>query len=195
MEACPAPRGGRGRRTVRVCRYRVDAADRIITVSGDWAGFARANEGRAVRAEAVLETSLWRHITGLENRLVYRQIMDYVRSRGRSVRFLFRCDGPEARRLVGMRVAPERHGGCCFETAILLERRRPRLPLLDVRAPKSPDVLALCNWCMRADCGPLGWRALDDPWVQRNAGDPDHPPHPVFTICPDCLTALRHALR
>ncbi|HMP75450.1 MAG TPA: hypothetical protein PKE12_04040 [Kiritimatiellia bacterium] len=178
-----------------MCRYRVDAGDRIIAVSGDWAGFARANEGRAVCADAVLETSLWRHITGLENRLVYRQIMDYVRDRGRSVRFLFRCDSPETRRLVGMRVAPALDGGCCFETAILLEHRRPHLPLLDVQAPKSTDVLALCNWCMRADCGPLGWRALDDPCVRRTARDPAAPPRPVFTICPDCLAALRHALR
>jgi hypothetical protein len=172
----------------------VDAEDRIVGISGAWDKFARENDGRSLVGRAVLNANLWQFVTGLENRLVYRQIMDYVRARTRVVRFLFRCDGPDHCRLVGMRVAPEPNGGCSFETSILCEHRRPHLPLLDARSPKSSDTIALCNWCMRADCGPLGWRDLSDPAVRAMLREPTDAPRPVFTICPECLAAIRHAL-
>lgn len=178
-----------------ICRYRVDGDDRLVAIEGDWDRFASANRGNAVEQRKVLGYSLWHFISGLETRLVYRQIMDYVKARRRIVRFLIRCDGPRWRRLLGMRVAPEPGGGCVFETAILLQHAQRTLKLLDTACAKSGETVALCNWCMRMDCGPLGWRALDDLWVRRNVLLQNPPPRPIFTICPDCLTAVRHALR
>lgn len=184
-----------GRRGLYVCRYSVDPADRIRYIGGDWEAFANENQGQALEPDRVLDRALWSYINGLENRLVYQQILTYVRTRRRVVRFLFRCDGPHVRRLVGMRVAPEADGGCSFESAILLLHRQKPLALLDARVPKTTDTIALCNWCMRADCGPLGWRPLDDRCVERGVFASAAVPRPVFTICPDCLAALRHALR
>lgn len=181
-------------RRLTVCRYEVDTEDRIVRVGGAWDAFALANDGEALAGRTVLGKNLWQFVIGLENRLVYRQMMDYVRDRTRVVRFLFRCDGPDQCRLVGMRVAPEPGGGCSFETAVLCEHPHPHLPLLDIHIPKSANTVALCNWCMRADCGPIGWRDLADPAVRSTLVDPFGTPRPVFTICPDCLAAIRHAL-
>ena len=178
-----------------VCRYSVDPQDRVRFVGGDWTDFAVANEGLALDKSQVLDRCLWRFISGLENRLVYQQILSFVRLHKRVVRFLFRCDGPQERRLVGMRIAPEPDGGCCFESAILHRHRQKHFALLDLRGPKTNDTVALCNWCMRVDCGPLGWRTLDDQCVHRSVFVADPGPRPVFTICPDCLAAVRHALR
>jgi hypothetical protein len=182
------------RRQPPTCKYSVDAQDRIVSISGEWDDFARENHGEPLSEPALLKQNLWKFIAGLENRLVYRQIMDYVRARRRAVRFLFRCDGPNHRRLAGMRVSPEPEGGCSFETLILRERPRPYLPLLDTRCPKSSDTIALCNWCMRADCGPLGWRDLFDPTVRATLHALSGTPRPFFTICPVCL-AIRRALQ
>lgn len=172
------------------CTYRVDEADCLIAVGPHWTRFAHRNGGSGLQPGTVLRTSLWRHITGLENRMVYAQIMQHVRETQRTFQFCFRCDAPDRQRAMRMEVTPAGSGHCDFTTVTLHERPRHYWGLLDPRSPKEEHLLLICNWCMRVQAGPSTWYEDTDARLKLQLRDRATWPRPVFTICPDCLDRL-----
>lgn len=176
------------------CTYRVDESDCLVEVGHHWRQFAHRNGGAGLQPGSVLRTSLWNHITGLENRLVYAQILRHVRETRRAFQFCFRCDSPDRRRAMRMEVNPAGAGQCDFTTVILQERTRPYWGLLDPLSPKEEQILLICNWCMRVQAGPSVWYEDTDARLKLRLQDRAIWPRPVFTICPDCLERLTREL-
>ena len=176
------------------CVYTIDAGDMIVSVDGSWSLFARENEGQAAATRRVLHTSLWNHISGLENRMIYKEILDGVRETLRPVRFPFRCDAPDCRRDLEMVISPLPHRACRFQTLLIHAEPRPRLHFLDPHAHRTGLAVLVCNWCMRVEDLQGKWIELDKAIRVMRLEKAREPAVPAFTICPDCLDSVKQRL-
>lgn len=176
------------------CIYEIDAHDRLVGLSGSWSDFAERNGGSHVQAEYVLHTSLWKHIAGLENRLLYSEILACVRAHRRKVRFTFRCDGPTTMRELQMDIALAAQHACRFTTVTLRESEQPYLALLDPASEKSDECLSVCNWCMRIQAHATVWCDLRAGMGRLGLLGLTRWPRVSFTICSDCLGRLAERL-
>lgn len=176
------------------CVYRIDEDDCIVAVGGDWRRFARANHGAGLGPARVVGTPLWDHIAGLENRLVYVQVLESVRENGHPVTFVFRCDAPDCRRDLEMTVSPRPRGECEFQTTVVRHVPRHPLRILDPRSPRNRDTIMLCNWCMRTQLDDDLWQDIESATEALCPHGARAVPQAAFTICPDCLLRIRAAL-
>lgn len=174
--------------TVAGCAYAVDGHDRIVAVDDAWIQFAMDNDGESLVADRVLRRNLWDFVRGIENRLIYKRILDHVRLAGESISFEFRCDSPVMERHLRMEVTPLLENGCLFQTRpVRCEAREPVL-LLSRVVQRSLCSVAICGWCMGVEVAGR-WSGLTEA-ADRLAGDAPAWPSLAHTICPICFERL-----
>jgi len=139
--------------------YRIDVHDVIDEVSESFAVFARQN-GAAGLEENVLGTSLWGHVLGSEVQAVYRDLLAHARRTGRPVVFPYRCDAPDCRRFLQMRMRRLEAGAIAFESRVLREEARPSVDLLEVGRQTEPGLLVMCAWCRKIEAD--GWVEIEE---------------------------------
>jgi hypothetical protein len=175
---------------VETLSYAIDDQDRLIKVDDGYYRFAEENGWSG--AGASLGRSLWDFVAGHEVKKLQRLLLRRVREGVRDVELPFRCDGPDVRREMDIRIAADRTGRVVmFSARVRAEEdwEEPQ-PLLDPRAPHDDeDFLPMCAWCDRF--------LVDGEWVEveeaakrlelfRRSEMPtlDH------GICPQCSGAL-----
>jgi len=145
--------------TVEKLNYAIDEEDRLIRVDDGFYRFAVENGWDG--AGDVLGRSLWDFIAGHDVRKVKRLLLRRVREGVRGVELPFRCDGPDVKREMDIRIAASNSGRVVLFSARLrseVERPEPQ-PLLDPRAPRDEgDFLSMCAWCDRF--------LVDGEWVE-----------------------------
>ena len=131
--------------------HRIDAADLIIHVNDAWCSFAQDNDGAALVPETILGTPLWRHMGGFSIVRLYQIICDRVRRRRQTAVFPFRCDAPDCRRHLEMRIEPLSGASLEFCSQVTRAESRPHEPLLAASRPDpgSTELLLMCSWCNR----------------------------------------------
>ena len=80
-----------------------------------------------------------------------RILIRRIRSEVREVELPFRCDGPDVRREMDLRISANATGRLVLFRATMrdeLPRAEPQ-PLLDAAAPRSAETLEMCGWCDR----------------------------------------------
>jgi hypothetical protein len=89
-------------------------------------------------------------------RLLVRRIRDGVGD----VELPFRCDGPEVRREMKIRIVARPGGRVVLFSARMRSEEARDLPqlLLDPETPRSDEVLEMCGWCDRFE--------VDGEWVE-----------------------------
>src|SRR5262249_31062547 len=79
-----------------------------------------------------------------------RLLLRRIREGARDVELPFRCDGPDVRREMDIRIAADRSGRVVmFSARVRSEQRREPQPLLDPRSPRDGQFLPMCAWCDR----------------------------------------------
>lgn len=139
--------------------YRIDAHDVIDEVSDSFAEFARQN-GAAGLEEKVLGSSLWDHVLGAEVQAVYRDLLAHARRTGRPVVFPYRCDAPDCRRFLEMRMRRSEAGSISFESRVRREEARAPVDLLEVARQTEPGLLVMCAWCRKIEAD--GWVEIEE---------------------------------
>lgn len=89
-----------------------------------------------------------------------RILLRRIRSEVRAVELPFRCDGPDVRREMMIRISANSSGRLVLFTASLrdeLPRAKPQ-PLLDLTVPRGEETIEMCGWCDRF--------FVDDEWVE-----------------------------
>jgi hypothetical protein len=169
----------------------IDRRDRISSVNRSWLAFAAEN-GWEVSADRLLATPLFSQIVGAETRHIYR-LIDRVRETGRPRRFSYRCDSPDCRRLMEMRITGKGRGELEFRSRVVRLERRDPIVLLDTAVPeRSADTLTVCSWCkaVRTD---HAWVEVEDA-VRRTGMLADAPPPRIsHGICPTCSEHMLQA--
>jgi hypothetical protein len=144
--------------TVETLSYAIDDQDRLIKVDDGYYRFAEENGWK--EAGSSLGRSLWDFVAGQDVRKLQRLLLRRIRDEVRDVELPFRCDGPDFRREMDIRIAAARSGRVVLFSARLRseeEREEPQ-PLLDPNTPRDTDFLQMCAWCDRF--------LVDGEWVE-----------------------------
>jgi len=171
--------------------YLLDPSDRIAKVSASWGDFARAN-GANDLAEGAVGRTLWEFITDSNVRHLYRQILTRAR-RDRPISLPFRCDAPDRKR--SMRIRIEHRGDGFLEIRTTVERleHRPAISLLDARiAAEGQPLLSLCSWCKRAEVEGA-WLELEEAVERLGLFAEPEMPGITHGICNRCLEEVTNA--
>jgi hypothetical protein len=144
--------------TVESLSYAIDDQDRLIKVDEGYYRFAEENGWP--EAGSSLGRSLWDFVAGQDVKKLQRLLLRRVRDEVRDIELPFRCDSPDLRREMDIRIVADRSGRVVmFSARLRAEEPRPEpQPILDPRAPRGDDFLTMCAWCDRF--------LLDGEWVE-----------------------------
>jgi len=169
--------------------YAIDEHDHLVKV--DEGFYAFAEENGWMEAGSSLGRSLWDYVAGEDLKKVQRLLLRRIRNEVGDVELPFRCDGPEVRREMDIRILARPGGRAVLFSAHLRseEERDVSQPLLDPAAPRGGDTLSMCGWCDRFE--------VDGEWVEveeaaRRLGLFERSQMPGLShgICPDCNELL-----
>lgn len=146
-----------------VLRYRIDAQDRIVSVAGAWDEFAIQNKaGDELLSSKIRSRSLWDFIAGDVVEHVYRAALEKVR-RGKEVQFCLRCDSPDVRRVLSLRMVPTEADGVEFVSkTVHAERREPVEDLFHPPSEGTENYLVACSWCKKFRTGSDVWQEAEE---------------------------------
>lgn len=172
--------------------YAIDEEDRLVRLDGRFYRFAEENGWQDV--DYALGRSLWDYVTGEDLRKLQRILLRRVRDERRNIELPFRCDGPEVRREMDIRIGASASGRLVlFSATPRRERRRLDFqPLLDPAATRNDSTIQMCSWCDRF--------LVEGEWVEVEAaaerlglfGQPTLP-EVEYELCPKCATMLMAA--
>jgi len=175
--------------TTRSLSYAIDEHDHLIKVDRGYYSFAEEN-GWA-EAGGSLGRSLWDYVAGSEVRKLQRLLIRRIRDAVGDVELPFRCDGPDVRRRMSIRIVARPGGRVVLFSARLRseEARDLHQLLLDPRILRNEETLEMCSWCDRFQ--------VDGEWVEVEEAarrlelfDRDELPALSHGICPDCNQLL-----
>ncbi len=175
--------------SVQALSYAIDEHDHLIRVDKGYYRFAEENGWD--EAATSLGRSLWDYVAGHEVKKLQRLLVRRIRDGVGDVELPFRCDGPQVRREMDIRIVARPGGRVVLFSARLRSEEARDLPqlLLDPAVPRSEEVLAMCGWCDRFE--------VDGEWVEveeaaRRLGLFNRPELPTLShaICPTCNAML-----
>lgn len=172
--------------------YRLTPADELAAVNDAWDRFAHANHGAHLSAEPIVGRSLWEFVSDPTVRQIYRDLLDRVRQ-GRVVRYTFRCDSPDLRRLFEMHVHLDEAGAVEFRSRTIAEEAREAQRLLDADVARTEERLEMCSWCkkVRVDGD---WHEVEEAVARAQLFEAEALPQVTHGICQPCFHGMRAVL-
>lgn len=169
--------------------YVIDGQDRIVALNEAYVADAggavdEAGQGDAVR-DALLGQVLWQVLPGVAE--WYGPLVGRVRDDQREICFPFRCDTPDLRRLMRMRISPDPMGAVAFESALVAVQSRPRVAIFDAPVAGADAIVTMCSWCKRVEAGAT-WVEVEE--ALERLGEALWLPSVSHGICPRCLGEL-----
>lgn len=170
--------------------YLLDDENRIVNVSGSWMEFARANEGSVLGMSQVLNRPIWQFIIGEETRDIYFQLLRHVRDTGQMIEFPYRCDSPNCRRYMRMRLEPVEDQQVRFINQVMQVT-----PIEMAYVPTARAYSGMINRCSICTQVQLG-----DEWVEmayaaeQGLLDRDTRLLYLYLVCDECKSRLQQLL-
>lgn len=162
--------------------YQLDKKRRIIDVDGPWDRFALENDGAAACAERVIGQPLLHFVSGDDARMWIDTLLQLAALTSQPLERPYRCDSPELRRFMKMRVLPE-DGGMLRVEHLLLEVQPRVRPVRFLPVPGNyPKLRLRCSICGRVKCQDR-WQEAEH-CCEEGAGTPTIAV--AYTVCPTC---------
>lgn len=175
--------------TTEALSYAIDEHDHLIRVDEGYYRFAEENGWE--EAGTSLGRSLWDYVSGDEMKKLQRLLVRRIRDGVGDVELPFRCDGPNVRREMDIRIVARPGGRVVLFSARLRSEQERDLPqrLLDPATPRSDEVLTMCGWCDRFEVAGE-WVEVEE--AAKRLGLFNSPELPTLShgICPDCHEML-----
>jgi hypothetical protein len=175
-------------------RYELDADDCIVDMDRPWLAFARANGAAELTRDAVLGINVFRYTTGIATCDLYRELFQALRKSLHSITIPFRCDSPDVRRFMELRLVATPHGHLQLIGRLLRREPRPYVPLLDPHVKHDGTWLLICSICRRIETADGNWKeiedALPDPYGLPRQGLP----RLSHGVCPNCAELFKRAV-
>jgi hypothetical protein len=141
--------------------YHIDENDKIIFVNSAWDIFARDNADKDILKHNVINRSLWDFIVNNETRHIHQLLLRKVRSQNVSLSLPFRCDSPDMRRFMTMRISPLIKGKIEYCCTTIKTERRSAIPFSQQRAVDRVFT-KMCSWCNKIDVGDDNWLEIEE---------------------------------
>lgn len=165
--------------------YWLDVGDVIVEVSPDWENFAQENGGDGIEAKKVLGRNLLSFVHGDVTRMYVRSLVQSARMLRRPICRTYRCDSPDMRRFMEMRLTLESSGLLRWEHRTLrTEPLSRRIEFAVGSAGRSRRIVVRCSICNRLKA-PGGWCEPDCYEAPLPAVEATVPV--IYGVCPDCL--------
>jgi len=174
--------------------YRVDASGRIVWVSPSWSTFAASNGAPELAHIEPGSVSVWKGIADGATEELYRRLIARVRATSRPVSFGLRCDAPDRRRHLTMRIAPGPDGTTEMTTTTWREEPRPRVRLLEAGVERGGEWVRICSWCGRVAAAPGVWLEVEDALESLQLFERERVPSVTHGICEDCTRRVLDAM-
>jgi len=155
--------------------YWLDGSDRIVDLNEAWEAFARSNGGRGLEPDLVVGRPLRQFISGDPTRMWLDAVLALARLKGEPVERTYRCDCPELKRFMKMRVVPEKGGVVRLEHHVLSTQPRPAVHFVPCSQAVDGKPLVRCSICCRVQEDGC-WK---DPLPR-----PEGPYLVVYSVCP-----------
>ena len=169
----------------------IDAADKFVHVNDDWLAFAGENTAPQLTAALVLDQPIWRFIQGQETSYLYNQIFSRVRAGRSPVKFPFRCDSPDCRRFMEMKLSLLPGDAIQFMAHMVREEWRDPVDLLDASQDRSGEFLKICSWCKKINIPGRGWGEIEAAIAALDLFGHHSMPRMTHTICDSCYGAIK----
>ncbi|HEY0390640.1 MAG TPA: hypothetical protein VGC63_02910 [Solirubrobacterales bacterium] len=169
--------------------YAIDEHDHLIKVDQGYYRFAEEN-GWA-EAGSSLGRSLWDYVAGPDLKKLQRLLIRRIRDEVGDVELTCRCDGPQVRREMDVRIVARPGGRVVLFSARLRSEEARDLPqlLLDPDAPRNDDTLKMCGWCDRFEVDGE-WVEVEEAAKRLGLFNRSELPTLVHGVCPDCHRVL-----
>lgn len=172
--------------------YWLDKKNTIIKVGSNWDRFALANDGSEIIEDKIIGQPLKTFISGDNSRMWIEAAVMFARAKGGSIEKEYRCDSPQEKRYITMKIVPEENGIIRVEHYITRTKKRKKpiftefLPC-DNHEPKIP--LCRCSICGKI-WNQGRWLEPDDDSLQRNEQQSSHSTQPTlfvyYDVCQNC---------
>lgn len=173
--------------------YIIDANDRLVSVSPEWARFADQNQADNLSPDAVKGRSLWDFIADETTRELYGDVLAHVRA-GAPTDLILRCDAPERRRLIEMVVTGRADGSVEFKTVLLATTARVPQRLFDKSTPRNNRHIMVCSWCDRVNAGVEEWLEVEAAMERLHLTNEPELPQVESVVCPGCFAKVTEIL-
>lgn len=172
--------------------YRIDVHDKITSANREWDRFAIDNSSEHLVFERIASRSLWDFISDATTQLLYRDILERVRS-GHRLSFPLRCDSADRRRFLEMHMQLVDHGAVEFEVRTLSLEIRPPQELLESGGRRTKAFLRMCSWCKRIPDG-NDWIEIEEAVAKMRLFEADSLPMISHGMCEQCELKMHRSL-
>ena len=167
--------------------YTIDAEDRIVSLSDGWDTFAIENQAPdSCLSSGVLNRRIWDFISDLETRHLYQVINGSVRSSGRPVTVPFRCDAPDRRRFLEMKIVSAKQKQIEYKSALIREEPREPVALLMAGISRSDELVKMCSMCKQVNLPDGAWVEAEVAIAGMRLFEKSTLPGISYGICPKC---------
>lgn len=166
--------------------FEIDGNNVITATGALWSAFALTNDAPQLAGEAVIGKSLLQFISGESSRNLMRNLLEAARQSRKPVELDYRCDSPELRRQMRMRLEPLDHGFLrCSNLLLKTEARAAPIHFVCAKQ-RARDTLIRCSICNRIK-NRERWMEADHLKAARHALTLKV----TYGVCPDCSCRLQ----
>lgn len=171
--------------TQTAIEYLLDQDNVIITIVGPWQDFAEGNGGKQLSIDAVIGQPLLHFISGKVTKQCWLDVFCRVREQQRPVSIEYRCDAPDLKRFMCMRIVPEQQGQLRLINQLLRQEPVAKVIKIQCAPQRTKHSCMRCSICNRiSQAG--AWQEADE-----------HKYNPqqaslfvTYGVCPDCKDML-----
>jgi hypothetical protein len=159
--------------------YVIDKKNCIISTKGYWDEFADENGCQKYSLKYIFGRNIWDFIKGDVTRMWVEAVFQYARLLNIIVERPYRCDSPDLKRFMRMRIVPEKGGILCIEHEILSTEQIYKPVDIQYGVITMNDAKQRCSICGRVKVG-----AWQEPHGD-HAGTSGQIVV-IYTVCEDC---------
>jgi hypothetical protein len=165
--------------------YALDADNNIIAVNRSWQSFASSNNAPELIDEQVIGQPLMQYISGNITKQFWQTLLDKARLTNSALHLDYRCDSPDLRRFMRIKVYRGDSDMLHFESVLLRTESRPVSIHFKRAQQRGADTKVRCSFCNNI--------LYKNRWVEAEslvAGKHSVTLDVIYGICPVCQSVL-----
>jgi hypothetical protein len=174
--------------------YRVDSADQIVFANEHWYDFARENDVLGLQQATVIGRPLWDFIANPEILHLFQVLHARIRRTGTPVTLHYRCDSPDCRRFMELKVVPQAAGAVEFRSRILRTEPRDHVRLLEPEIARTEEWIMMCSWCKKVALPGGYWVEVEEAVNALHLFNSPRMPRISHGICGECGRVFEQSL-
>ena len=167
--------------------YWLNRSDILVKANDAWFAFYSENVSGG-SARKFIGHSFLDWIDGYEVQALFASLLIRARAGNVVADLPFRCDSPDTKRLLSMKLDLEDDNRVRFTTHLLESKSRPAIRWT------TNQLVTMCGWCNRIAIGNeeemSSWHQLDDAIKSMQLLEGEKAPNLTHGICPECKVSF-----